>query len=78
MKINDKQLEALLSVASKKLNTSPETLKSQLESGVFDQALSSMNKTDAERLTKALSDPKVAQKILSTPQAQEIYKKLSK
>ncbi|MCC8192348.1 MAG: hypothetical protein LIO41_04840 [Ruminococcus sp.] len=78
MKINDKQLETLLSVASKKLNTSPETLKSQLESGVFDQALSSMNKTDAERLTKALSDPKVAQKILSTPQAQEIYKKLSK
>ncbi|MCD7727602.1 MAG: hypothetical protein LUH57_04585 [Ruminococcus sp.] len=78
MKINDKQLEALLSVASKKLNTSPETLKSQLESGVFDQALSSMNKTDAERLTKALSDPKIAQKILSTPQAQEIYKKLSK
>ncbi|MCD8327935.1 MAG: hypothetical protein LUC25_02435 [Ruminococcus sp.] len=78
MKINDKQLEALLSVASKKLNTSPETLKSQLESGVFDQALSSMNKTDAERPTKALSDPKVAQKILSTPQAQEIYKKLSK
>ncbi len=51
MKINDKQLEALLSVASKKLNTSPETLKSQLESGVFVLALSSMNKTDAERLT---------------------------
>ncbi len=78
MKINDKQLDALLSVASKKLGTSPETLKKQLESGTFDKAMSGMNKTDADRLTKALSDPKIAQKILATPQAQEIYKKLSK
>lgn len=78
MKMNDKQLNALLSVASQKLGTSPETLKKQLESGVFDQAMSGMSKTDSEKLTKALSDPKIAQKILSTPQAQEIYKKLSK
>ncbi len=78
MKLNEKQLASLLSVASKKLGTTPETLKHQMESGAFDKALGSMNRTDAERLKQALSNPKIAEKILSTPQAQEIYKKIAK
>ncbi len=78
MNLNEKQLSALLSIASKKFNTTPEVLKAQMQSGVFDKALGNLNKTDAQRLTQALSNPKIAEKILSTPQAQEIYKSISK
>ena len=78
MKMNEKQLEQLLSLASKKLGTTPQKLKTQLQDGTFEKALGDMNSTDSMRLKQALSNPKVAEKILSTPQAQEIYKKLSK
>lgn len=78
MNMNKNQLNGLLNLASKKLGTTPETLQKQLESGQFDKALAGMNSTDSKRLKEALSNPKVAEKILSTPQAQEIYKKLTK
>ncbi len=78
MKINKNQYSGLLNLASKKLGTTPEMLQKQLESGKFDKALADMNPTDSKRLKEALSNPKVAEKILSTPQAQEIYKKLTK
>lgn len=78
MNVNPKQLEALLNVASKKLGTTPEQLRSQLENGVFDNAMNGMPKEQEQMLRQALSNPKVAEKILSTPQAQAIYKKLIK
>ena len=76
--INKKKIAALLSIASKKLGTSPENLKAQLESGSFDKALGNLPQAQQAKLKKALSDPKTAEKMLGTPQAQEIYKKLQK
>lgn len=76
--IDSKKIEALLSVASKKLGTDPNTLKNQLENGSFDKALGNLPQSQQAKLMKALSDPKSAEKLLSTPQAQEIYKKLQK
>ena len=76
--IDPKKLSALLSIASKKLGTNPATLRSQLESGSFDKALSSLPQTQRSKLKKALSDPKSAEKLLSDPQAQKIYKTLGK
>ena len=76
--MDHKALSALLSLASKKLGTSPEVLKSQLESGSFDKALSNLPQNQQSRLKQALSDPKTAEKLLSTPQAQSIYRKLQK
>ncbi len=78
MNMDKKQMEALLSMAGKKLGVSPDQLKSQLENGSFDKAMSSMPPQQAQMLRQALSDPKTAEKILSTPQAQAIYKKISK
>ncbi len=77
MKMNQNQYNGLLNLASKKLGTTPEELQAQLESGSFEKAVSGMNPTDSKRLKEALANPKVAEKILSTPQAQEIYKKLT-
>lgn len=78
MNINPNQLDALLKIAGKKLGTTPERLKSQLESGKFDNAMGNMSQSQSEMFKKALSDPEFAKKLLSTPQAQELYKKLGK
>ena len=76
--IDPRKLSALLSIASKKLGTDPDTLRSQLESGRFDKALSNLPASQQSKLKKALSDPKSAEKLLSTPQAQDVYKNLGK
>lgn len=78
MNINPKQLEALLNLAGKKLGTSPEQLKSQLENGNLQNAVDNLPPQQSAMLRQALADPKVAEKVLSSPQAQEIMKKLSK
>ena len=76
--IDSKKMAALLSIASKKLGTSPENLKAQLESGSFEKALGNLPAQQQQKLKKALSDPKTAEKMLGTPQAQQIYKNLQK
>lgn len=76
--LNPQALNALLNIASKKLGTTPEQLQHQLQNGTFDQALGSMPKNEAVKLRQALSNPKTAEKILSSPQAKAIYEKLSK
>lgn len=72
----DSKKQALLTAAAQKLGTSPDDLRRQLENGTFDKALGNMPKGDAAMLMKALSDKTTAEKILSSPQAQAIYKKL--
>lgn len=74
--MNPKAMQALLAVASKKLGTTPEVLQKQLESGVYDKALAGMPRNEAAMLKQALSNPKTAEKILSTPQARAIFQKL--
>lgn len=76
--LNPQALNALLSVASKKLGATPEQLQKQLQNGTFDQALGNMPQNEAAMLQQALSNPKTAEKILSSPQAKAIYEKLSK
>lgn len=74
--MDPKAMQALLAVASRKLGTTPDVLKGQLESGVYDRALQGMPQNEAMMLQKALSDSKTAEKILSSPQARAIFKKL--
>ena len=76
--MNPQTLNALLSMASKKLGTDPATLQNQLQNGTFDKALGSMPSKEASMLKQALSNPKTAEKILSSPQAKAIYEKLQK
>lgn len=78
MNMNQNQMNALLKMASKKLGTTPQELQNQLQNGAFDKALNNMPQKDSEMLQQALSNPQMAEKILSSPQAQAIYKKLIK
>lgn len=75
--IDPKSINGLLEVVSKKIGVSPEKLKSELEAGKFDSALAGMTKGDAAKFQHAVNNPKLVEKLLSTPQAKSLYKKLS-
>lgn len=75
--IDPNQLNGLLNAVSKKIGVSPEKLKSELESGKFDSALSAMSKSDSEKFQQAVNNPKLIEKMMSTPQAKALYEKLT-
>lgn len=75
--LNQKKMQALLNMASKKLNTTPEKLQKNMENGSFDKALKDLPPQQAAMLKQALTNKSTVEKILSTPQAQTIYKKLT-
>lgn len=74
--IPPEKLGKLLQMASKKTGTDPESLRQNLEKGNVESVLGSLSPKDAEKVSKALSNPAFAKQILSSPQAQELLKKL--
>jgi len=77
MNMNQKNLDALLSMASKKLGGSPDELKKNLQSGDISQLTKGMSAEDSASFKKALSDKNLLNKVMSSPEAQSIMKKLS-
>ncbi len=73
---NNANVEALLKVVAAKLNLKPEVLRKQLEEGKFDAAIKNMNPKDAARFQQAIKNPAAVEKMVSTPQAQELYNKI--
>lgn len=74
---DENKVNALLGAVSKKIGVSSDQLRKELAEGKFDSALASMNKNDASKLQRVMNDPKLIEKMMSTPQAQALYKKLS-
>lgn len=74
--IDARTKQAMLNVVSKKVGMSPQELQKQLESGKLDGAMKGLSPQDSQKLANALSNPAMAQRILATPQAQEIIRKL--
>lgn len=75
--IDPKKLDGLLNVVSKKIGVPPDKLRKELEEGKFDSTLSAMSKSDAAKFQQAVNNPKLVEKMMSTPQAKELYKKIS-
>lgn len=75
--IDPKKADGLLKAVSKKIGVPPETLKQQLEQGKFDNALNSMNQSDAAKFQQVMNNPKLMEKFMSTPQVQALYNKLT-
>jgi hypothetical protein len=75
--IDPKKISGLLNVVSKKIGVPSEKLRTELEEGKFDSALSAMNKNDAAKFRQAINNPKLVEKMMSTPQAKALYEKLS-
>ncbi|MFI3324542.1 MAG: hypothetical protein R3Y35_00030 [Clostridia bacterium] len=74
--MDNNQLENLLKIASQRLGTTPEALKQAAENGTMNNLVG--GKHESEMISKVLSDPEAAKKLLSTPQAQKLLKMLDK
>lgn len=75
--IDPNKISGLLSAVSKKIGVSPDKLRTELEEGKFDSAIAAMSKNDAAKFQQAVNNPKLVEKMMSTPQAKALYKKLS-
>ena len=75
--MDQKKLDSLLQAVSQKLGMPPEQLRKELSEGKFDAALKRMNSADAAKFSQALQNPGMVEKLMSTPQAQALYKKLT-
>lgn len=69
-------LNNLLKIASQRLGTTPEALKEAAENGTMGNIVS--GKQESEMISKVLSDPEAAKKLLSSPQARQLLKMLEK
>lgn len=77
LNMNSKQMEQLLGIVSAKLGISSDSLKKDLEQGKFDSALKNMKPSDAATFNKMISNPKMLEQFMTTPQAQALYNKLT-
>ena len=75
--MNPQQVDQLLQAASKKLGVPPEQPRSELESGKYDKVLKNMSQKDSAMLQKVMQNPKMMEKLISSPQAKALYQKLS-
>ncbi len=71
MNLND-----MINTISKKLGTNPEKLKQAVQSGNANEVLKNTGTEEAQKVEKILSDKDVASKLLSTPKAQQLFKKV--
>ena len=73
---NPKQINSLLQTAASQLGMAPDALRDAVQSGSADSILNGMPPEQAAQLRQALNQPDLAAKIMATPQAQAILKKL--
>ena len=48
-----------------------------MESGKYDKVLKNMSQKDSAMLQKVMQNPKMVEKLISSPQAKALYQKLS-
>ena len=73
---NNQSLDAMLKKASQKLGTDSEKLKSAASGGKIEDLLKNLKTEEAKKVTNMLSDQKAVLKLLSTPKAKQLLKKL--
>ena len=74
--MEQKDLEQLLQMAAQRLGTTPEQLRQKASGGELDAMLQGMDPKDANALRRVLRDRETAQKLLNSPQARELLKRL--
>jgi response regulator of citrate/malate metabolism len=77
MEMNQKSIDALINMVSKKMGTSSDELKKDLQKGNINKLTKGMSAEDSAKLKQALANKDLTQKILSSPEAQELMRKLS-
>ncbi len=76
--MNDKEYQALLNTASKKLGASPETLRNTLEKGDMAALSSGLSSGDKAKLRQILANKELMAKLKTASSPQEVMKLLGK
>ena len=74
--LNNSEINNLLNGLSQRLDTPSEVLKENIEKGNLNNILNKMNSHQSKRIQKILDNKEQSEKILNSPQAQAIIKKL--
>lgn len=72
-----KDIQPLLSEAAKKLGIPPEQLAAHLQNRDLSRAMQNMPPSQQQMLKKTLSDKNACERLMNSPQAQALIKKLS-
>ena len=72
----EKQIQEIIDSLSKRLGESPDTLKKNAQNGDISKILNQMDSKQAQKVQNILNDKEQTEKILKTPQAQALLKKL--
>lgn len=72
----EKQIQDILNSLAQKLGENPDTLKTNMQNGNMSKMLNNMDKKQADKIQSILNDKEKTEKLLSTPQAQALLKKL--
>ncbi len=77
-RFDQKKIMDAIEMAAAKTGSDAQKLKGAASRGDFNQILASLNKQDAAKLNQLLSDKAATEKLLSSPQAQQLLKALMK
>lgn len=72
----DKQIENILNSLAKKLGENPNEIKKNAQKGEVGSLLNKMDGKQASKVQEILNDKEKTERLLNTPQAQALIKKL--
>lgn len=76
--LNPSQIDFLLKTVGKQLNTNPDQLKSQIESGNINGIANSIGGEAGQKLQQVLNSPQQLQAIMNSPDMQKLLASLNK
>lgn len=72
----DKQIENILNSLAQKLGDNPNEIKKNAQKGEVGSLLNKMDSKQASKVQEILNDKEKTERLLNTPQAQALIKKL--
>lgn len=72
----DKQIENILNSLAQKLGENPKEIKKNAQKGEVGSLLNKMDSKQASKVQEILNDKEKTERLLNTPQAQALIKKL--
>ncbi|MDR0991337.1 MAG: hypothetical protein LBL87_00360 [Ruminococcus sp.] len=76
--MSNNNMDQLLGILSQKTGLAKEDLKSDFESGKFDNAIKGMNPAQRQMFNAVMSNPNLIKNMMSSKQAQDLLNKIKK
>ena len=74
---NENELQTLLNTMAQRLCATPDQIRSEAQSRDLSRLFGAMDPNDAARIQKVLNDRAATEKLLSSPQAQQLIRQLT-